>query len=278
MKKIICLLLCLLVCKLTITAQDNDKSKYRLEMLNIMQMNNDIKQRIINEGDLSYLNCSFDFINLSILSKSDLRILRNTIFAVHGLIFKSTDLNEHFRKFLWYKPKYNDVNDQLTQYDKYNIEQIQEFEKSSTSLDIVPSKVLIGVWSETAIMPSGWPERFMIYTDGSCIFGYSTMQQLPGIKYLYGHYKINKNQLEISWNKRTVFDHSNDVVYSGGFGYEWSEIKEKDEELSQEFNSEFTIDYLGEQEISKSVFREVLSISGKNFYKFNDEPNEGLKL
>lgn len=39
---------------------------------------------------------------LSTMSKSDLRLLRNTIFALYGVHFKSADLSAHFAKEVWY--------------------------------------------------------------------------------------------------------------------------------------------------------------------------------
>ena len=39
---------------------------------------------------------------LPTLSKADLRLLRNTIFAIYGVHFKSADLSEYFDKQVWY--------------------------------------------------------------------------------------------------------------------------------------------------------------------------------
>jgi hypothetical protein len=39
---------------------------------------------------------------LATMSKSDLRLLRNTIFALYGVHFKSADLSAHFAKEVWY--------------------------------------------------------------------------------------------------------------------------------------------------------------------------------
>ena len=36
------------------------------------------------------------------LSKADLRLLRNTVFALYGVHFKSEDLAKHFDKQVWY--------------------------------------------------------------------------------------------------------------------------------------------------------------------------------
>ena len=39
---------------------------------------------------------------LPTLSKADLRLLRNTVFALYGVHFKSEDLSKHFDKQVWY--------------------------------------------------------------------------------------------------------------------------------------------------------------------------------
>ena len=61
---------------------------------------------------------------LSSLTKKQLRIQRNLIFARYGYKFKSKDLSEYFSKFDWYNPLYNDVKKQLTENDKELITEI----------------------------------------------------------------------------------------------------------------------------------------------------------
>lgn len=56
------------------------------------------------------------------LTKTELKLIRNEIFAKYGYIFKSSDLNEHFKKESWYLPKYENVDAFLHQQDKINIE------------------------------------------------------------------------------------------------------------------------------------------------------------
>lgn len=42
-------------------------------------------------------------------SKKELRLMRNTIYAVHGRKFRSADLDNYFRQFSWYKPVGYDI-------------------------------------------------------------------------------------------------------------------------------------------------------------------------
>jgi len=62
------------------------------------------------------------------ISKSELRIMRNEIFARHGYIFKSDDLKEHFGNQSWYSPKYADVNSMLTNIEQKNVRFILSYE------------------------------------------------------------------------------------------------------------------------------------------------------
>ena len=64
------------------------------------------------------------------MSKSDLRLLRNTIFALYGVHFKSEDLSKHFAKEVWYTDEgktSGDVN--LPEHRQKLVEMIQEQEK-----------------------------------------------------------------------------------------------------------------------------------------------------
>lgn len=66
---------------------------------------------------------------LESLSKDELRLLRNTFYARYGYIFKSKDLFDYFSKNQWYHPRFKDVSNKLTAFEKYNIELIKEVEE-----------------------------------------------------------------------------------------------------------------------------------------------------
>ncbi|PBC74567.1 YARHG domain-containing protein [Fibrobacter intestinalis] len=66
--------------------------------------------------------------DLSSYTKSELRILRNSIFAKHGYIFKSEDLKMYFSQFEWYKPEFNNVNHKLNSVEKENIKILKQAE------------------------------------------------------------------------------------------------------------------------------------------------------
>jgi hypothetical protein len=54
---------------------------------------------ILIKGDVSYLNTLLEVDQLKTLTKSELRIVRNTIYAQYGYRFLSEDLKNHFSNF-----------------------------------------------------------------------------------------------------------------------------------------------------------------------------------
>ena len=68
--------------------------------------------------------------NLSTMSKSDLRLLRNTIFALYGVHFKSEDLSKHFAKEVWYTDEGKTSGEvELPAHRQKLVEMIQELER-----------------------------------------------------------------------------------------------------------------------------------------------------
>ncbi|MCC9016701.1 YARHG domain-containing protein [Flavobacterium lipolyticum] len=67
--------------------------------------------------------------DLKNLKKIDLEILRNTIFARHGLTFKTKTVRQFFDSVEWYIPVSDNVNNELTTTEKENIVLLKRFEK-----------------------------------------------------------------------------------------------------------------------------------------------------
>ena len=62
------------------------------------------------------------------ISQADLRIMRNEIYARHGLIFQSADMKNYFSAQSWYTPKFDNVIDMLSAIEKNNIALIKRYE------------------------------------------------------------------------------------------------------------------------------------------------------
>jgi hypothetical protein len=78
--------------------------------------------------DPSQLDHLITVDQLSNLSRRDLRILRNTIYARHGRRFKSKLLQEYFDTMEWYKPDPAFAENKLTKVDVTNIRLVKSVE------------------------------------------------------------------------------------------------------------------------------------------------------
>ena len=66
--------------------------------------------------------------DLAGMSKKELRLMRNWIFARHGNIFSTTEMRNYFEQQPWYQGRYSNVTSMLTDIEKYNINFIKEHE------------------------------------------------------------------------------------------------------------------------------------------------------
>ena len=69
--------------------------------------------------------------DLSGMTAAQLRLLRNTVAARHGLVFQAADLRRHFQSRPWYKPSADFDETQLTTNDHANAELLKAFEENN---------------------------------------------------------------------------------------------------------------------------------------------------
>ncbi|RXQ91009.1 YARHG domain-containing protein [Ancylomarina salipaludis] len=84
------------------------------------RMYKQVSERILSHKDLNEL------------SKEELRIMRNEIFADYGYIFNSNDLKNYFNSKSWYTPKYKTVSSKLSMVEKINIKTILRLESKNS--------------------------------------------------------------------------------------------------------------------------------------------------
>lgn len=65
------------------------------------------------------------------LSKGDIFVLRNLIFARHGFSFRDKKLREYFDNIDWYMPVFSDVTKELTDIEKKNIDLLLRYEENA---------------------------------------------------------------------------------------------------------------------------------------------------
>src|ERR1041385_4026432 len=85
------------------------------------------------------------------LSLHELRLLRNEIYARHGRIFKTLWLQQYFGSQLWYDPKEDFKDEELTGPDKINVETIVAYENklhNSISTKPITRALLQGLFVE----------------------------------------------------------------------------------------------------------------------------------
>ena len=92
---------------------------------------------IRNGLDGKYTDVSNYFLkedDLESFSNDELKIMRNEIFARNGYIFKEGgEMNNYFMNENWYKPKLKNVDANLTQLEKYNIQLIRKVENRNSN-------------------------------------------------------------------------------------------------------------------------------------------------
>lgn len=83
------------------------------------------KKNDLNNDSIIYNEKEFASMNLQ-----ELRIKRNEVYARKGKIFKSKDLQKHFKQFDWYDPTNENVQELLSDTDRKNIKLVKELEFS----------------------------------------------------------------------------------------------------------------------------------------------------
>jgi uncharacterized protein (TIGR02145 family) len=121
-------------------------------------------KRVIYKGSVKLLDEAIPETALAILDKKELRLLRNAIYAKHGVIFQSDDLKKYFPKFAWYKPQSKNVDDKLTEIDKENAARIQAFENAKPKPGL-SGKDLINKYQDTAPAKSDSHEFIIRYNS-----------------------------------------------------------------------------------------------------------------
>ena len=125
MKKVFTLVL-MLIFSFPVISQENESiTEYYNNSLNELIPT---KAKKIILGNIDLLSETISDFDLAILSNSDLRILRNMIYAKYGNIFSSSDLTNYYSNFAWYKPSKKVKDSDLTEEELKLIERIKIFE------------------------------------------------------------------------------------------------------------------------------------------------------
>ncbi|MEI3337903.1 MAG: YARHG domain-containing protein [Clostridium sp.] len=112
----------------------NDKNKKEtdtisLELVDSSEEDNDY---ILPDSDKKYLSVE----DIKNLSKEELAIARNEIFARHGYVFKMEEYKNYFKSKTWYKenPSFSGSESELNEYEKANINLIKSYESNKINV------------------------------------------------------------------------------------------------------------------------------------------------
>lgn len=280
MKKVFTLVLMLIFSFPVISRENESITEYYNNSLNELIPT---KAKKIILGNIDLLSETISDFDLAILSNSDLRILRNMIYAKYGNIFSSSDLTNYYSNFAWYKPFKKVKDSDLTEEELKLIERIKIFETRDENKKNVNLKSMEGIWQDYFIMADGWSNRFVFYSDNKLDFLYSQMRYIPLAKEMIGTYEIKGNVLifnvkEIIYNSYTpkydtigfydiweIPDNRNTVTFKNPLEFKFPiknfELNKtwKQRNYSTNEDVEFTKDYI--------------ELGSFSYYKMSTDPN-----
>lgn len=109
-------------------------SKYR-DTIDGKAFESEFDEYYTNSEKLYKKNASIELLEkdfVANLTKADIFILRNSIFARHGFAFRDKQLRIYFENFDWYMPVFGDVKDDLTEIETQNIDLLLRYEQNAT--------------------------------------------------------------------------------------------------------------------------------------------------
>jgi hypothetical protein len=224
---------------------------------------------------------AIDFISIAELDRSELRILRNLIFARYGYAFRSEDLRSYFLRFEWYNPRFNHVDDDLSVVDTMNIGVIRAFESMDASTqDVITPDEMRGLWHVSLVMPSSYSLVFQFYEDRRFAYHYSRMAQVPEIDSFSGTFEIQGNTIRLNFEQVTLYENSGEVEFNPISGYQWTErervtVASNDVLVFPVKNLQTIGDLIAEgyRYPPELADREVVTIGNVPFYKVSSDPD-----
>ncbi|MDR0876790.1 MAG: YARHG domain-containing protein [Treponema sp.] len=211
---------------------------------------------------------------LANVEKKYFRLIRNMVYAKHGLKFKSEDLNKYFSQFEWYKPLYNNVDKFLTEVEESNLSIIKEFENMNENQPSVNwEKNCIGVWSnDYRKRAHEIGNKIIIYPDNAMEYKYWERGYLEVIDSLKGKYELKGNVLQFKVDQIKYFMHGTNVELDVFYKYENREINTITLEKPMIFN--FPVTNITQNKITydgNQIFEGLQSkIAGARFYKISE--------
>ncbi|MCL2720753.1 MAG: YARHG domain-containing protein [Treponema sp.] len=215
-----------------------------------------------------------DIFSLAQLDNRNLRLLRNMIYARHGLRFNSADLTSYFRQFDWYNPRLNNVDNLLTDVDKWHIGYIQAYESRNENLPNITLNNPIGFWHDSPAVAASYGERFIFHPNNRLEFYFSNMQNMPIASRLNGTYLIRGNVLIYSVTE-IYFVMNNADIRRYTWGNSWVNSTENKLTLERPIIYKFPVSGITTSTFGTDRTLETLEIGGRKYFKFSNNVNYG---
>lgn len=215
---------------------------------------------------------SMDLLSVARLNQPSLRILRNSIYALHGYTFSDPELLSHFSGYDWYEPRSRNIEDQLTITDRSNIRMIQAFERMSESGETVRwGEEAVGVWQASPYMAAGWGDRFVFYADGTFEFLRSQMSQFQMVHGLEGTYSIRGNVVTLSVERIIFYEHESTYAFNDLDGWQWNVSDLNSATFERPIPLRLPVGPIG---TSTEFNRIEAMIGGVSFYRLASDPTD----
>lgn len=241
----------------------------------LIAVNKYFQAKQILAGNIDKLNEPLNDYGLALLTVTELRLLRNTIYARYGYIFKDEALAKYFERFDWYTAEYSDVDDKLTDMDRKNLDLIKLYENMSDKQEsIVSSKQLFFSWGEGYLEGNSAPAKFYFYQDGYVTYTPSDIKRsyLSGWR---GVYSVKGNILYIL--VKEIFYNPFVAFMPNAFPYNLQKIV-----VDPGIELRFPLSKITEGKVKNSIGEDIdstiLYIGTMQFVRYFDVMNDEVEL
>jgi hypothetical protein len=174
---------------------------------------------VIGNGDISYFDtCYANDIQLGALSREELILLRNMIYAKYGYIFKDPLLIEYLKYFDWYSIGNDNNKIKISTREEYLLKRIESFEAPKNMDYPFNGKTTICQEFNGGADQAG--AKLILNKDGTFI--YEMSEVIRRVTEIKGNWKYdNKNLLLVLLEQNIIFggyihDHQNTPYIENG--------------------------------------------------------------
>lgn len=224
--------------------------------------NNDLETKVLTHGDYRCLDKKLTVEELSNLNKEQLSLLKNTIYAKYGYIFKTKEYQVHFSKFKWYKPQSDEIEQMLTDTDWDNLNLILILEDRLNITE--DSSELIGIWHKSPVMLAGWSEHYHFFRDGRFRLDYTQMIGDRNIN-MSGKWETEKDKLILFVMEKTIIEGGTPADVGSTIEFDGGVVKNIPIIPPQRIEKKIL---QLENEVFNEVERKVLTLDGEKYWYY----------